>query len=202
MAFELPSLPYEYDALEPVMSKETLEYHHDKHHNAYVVNANKLIDGSGLENKSLEDTIKTSYLSAKGGGLFNNVAQHWNHIEFWKWMKPNGGGAIPGALEKKIISDFGSIEAMKEEFIKFGVGQFGSGWVWLILGQEGKLYVTNTSNGINPLAIGNGIALLGCDVWEHSYYIDYRNARIDYIRAFVSNLVNWERVADIFHQSY
>ncbi|AHC73925.1 superoxide dismutase [Candidatus Endolissoclinum faulkneri L5] len=202
MVFELPSLPYEYNALEPVMSKETLEYHHDKHHNAYVVNANRLMNGSGLAHKSLEDAIKTAYLTAEAGSLFNNIAQHWNHIEFWKWMKPNGGGAIPGTLEKKIISDFGSVEAMKEKFVEFGIGQFGSGWVWLVLGEEGKLYITNTSNGINPLAMGNGIALLGCDVWEHSYYIDYRNARVDYIRAFVRDLVNWERVADIFDQSY
>jgi Fe-Mn family superoxide dismutase len=201
MAFELPDLPYPHDALAPVMSKETLEYHHDKHHNAYVVNGNKLLEGSGLEGKSLEEIVKASYDGGKGGGLFNNASQHWNHIEFWKWMKPNGGGNIPGELEKKIVSDFGSVDKMKEDFIAAGVGQFGSGWCWLILGKDGKLAITKTPNGVNPLATGEGTALLGCDVWEHSYYIDYRNARPDYVKAFVNDLVNWERVAEIFGQA-
>ena len=116
-------------------------------------------------------------------------------------MKPNGGGAIPGELEKKIVSDFGSVDKMKEDFIAAGVGQFGSGWCWLILGNDGKLAITKTANGVNPLATGEGTALLGCDVWEHSYYIDYRNARPDYVKAFVNDLVNWERVAEIFGQA-
>ncbi|MCR9071886.1 MAG: superoxide dismutase [Alphaproteobacteria bacterium] len=198
MAFELPDLPYAHDALAPVMSKETLEYHHDKHHNAYVVNGNNLLKDSGLEGKSLEEIVKASYNGGQGGGLFNNASQHWNHVEFWKWMKPNGGGAIPGELEKKIVEDFGSVDAMKEAFVQAGVTQFGSGWCWLILGNDGKLAVTKTANGVNPLATGEGTALLGCDVWEHSYYIDYRNARPDYVKAFVNDLVNWERVAEIF----
>lgn len=198
MAFELPDLPYPHDALAPVMSKETLEFHHDKHHNAYVVNGNNLLKDSGLEGKSLEEVVKASYNGGAGGGLFNNASQHWNHIEFWKWMKPNGGGAIPGELEKKIVEDFGSVDAMKDAFVQAGVTQFGSGWCWLILGNDGKLAVTKTANGVNPLATGEGTALLGCDVWEHSYYIDYRNARPDYVKAFVNDLVNWERVAEIF----
>ena len=198
MAFELPPLPYDYEALGPYMSRETLEFHHDKHHNAYVVNGNKLLEGSGLEGKSLDEVVKASYDGGKGGGLFNNAAQHWNHIEFWKWMKPNGGGAIPGELEKQLVSDFGSVDAFKDEFVQAGVGQFWSGWCWLVLGTDGKLKVSKTANGVNPLATGEGTALLGCDVWEHSYYIDYRNRRPDYVKAFVDSMVNWERVAEIY----
>ena len=198
MAFELPPLPYDYEALWPYMSRETLEFHHDKHHNAYVVNGNKLLEGSGLEGKSLDEVVKASYDGGKGGGLFNNAAQHLNHIEFWKWMKPNGGGAIPGELEKQLVSDFGSVYAFKDEFVQAGVGQFGSGWCWLVLGTDGKLKVSKTANGVNPLATGEGTALLGCDVWEHSYYIDYRNRRPDYVKAFVDSMVNWERVAEIY----
>ncbi len=198
MAFELPDLPYAYDSLAPYMSAETLEFHHDKHHNAYVVNGNNLLKDSGLEGKSLEEVVKASYNGGEGGGLFNNASQHWNHIEFWQWMKPQGGGAIPGELEAKIVADFGSVDAMKEAFVQAGVTQFGSGWCWLVLGTDGKLKVSKTANGVNPIAIGEGTALLGCDVWEHSYYIDYRNRRPDYVKAFVDDLVNWERVAEIF----
>jgi len=198
MAFELPPLPYAYDALAPYMSAETLEFHHDKHHQAYVTNGSKLLEGSGLEGKSLDEIVKASYNDGAGGGLFNNAAQHWNHIEFWKWMKPNGGGAIPGELEKKLTEDFGSVDAFKDEFVQAGVGQFGSGWCWLVLGTDGKLKVSKTPNGVNPLATGEGTALLGCDVWEHSYYIDYRNRRPDYVKAFVDSMVNWERVAEIY----
>ena len=198
MAFELPDLPYAYDSLAPYMSAETLEFHHDKHHNAYVVNGNNLLKDSGHEGKSLEEIVKASYNGGEGGGLFNNASQHWNHIEFWQWMKPQGGGAIPGELEAKIVADFGSVEAMKEAFIQAGVTQFGSGWCWLVLGTDGKLKVSKTANGVNPIATGEGTALLGCDVWEHSYYIDYRNRRPDYVKAFVDDLVNWERVAEIF----
>jgi Fe-Mn family superoxide dismutase len=197
MAFELPALPYAYDALAPVMSAETLEFHHDKHHNAYVVNSNKLLEGSGLEGKSLEEIVAASYGDAAKAGLFNNAAQHWNHVEFWQMMKPQGGGAIPGELEKKIIEDFGSVDAFKEAFIQAGVTQFGSGWCWLAMDKSGKLVVTKTPNAENPLVHGQ-TPLLGCDVWEHSYYIDYRNARPDYVKAFLNDLVNWEYVAERF----
>ena len=200
MALELPALPYAYDALAPVMSAETLEFHHDKHHNAYVVNGNKLLEGSGLEGKSLEEVVVASYGDAAKAGLFNNAAQHWNHIEFWKMMKKNGGGNIPGELEKKIVEDFGSVDAFKEAFIQAGVTQFGSGWCWLALDKSGKLVVTKTPNAENPLVHGQ-TPLLGCDVWEHSYYIDYRNARPDYVKAFINDLVNWEYVAERFSKA-
>ncbi|WP_120495713.1 superoxide dismutase [Kiloniella sp. EL199] len=200
MALELPALPYAYDALGPYMSAETLEFHHDKHHNAYVVNGNKLLEGSDLEGKSLEEIVKGSFGDASKAGIFNNAAQHWNHIEFWNMMKPNGGGAIPGELEKKIIEDFGSVDQFKADFVNAGVTQFGSGWCWLVLDDSGKLAVTKTANGENPLVAG-GHALLGCDVWEHSYYIDYRNARPDYVKAFVDSLVNWEYVAERFSKA-
>ncbi|MEQ8284097.1 superoxide dismutase [Thalassospira sp.] len=200
MAFELPALPYAYDALAPVMSSETLEFHHDKHHNAYVVNGNKLLEGSGLEGKSLEEVIVASYGDAAKAGLFNNAAQHWNHIEFWQMMKGNGGGSIPGELEKKIVEDFGSVDAFKEAFIQAGVTQFGSGWCWLAMDKSGKLVVTKTPNAENPLVHGQ-TPLLGCDVWEHSYYIDYRNARPDYVKAFLDSLVNWEYVAERFSKA-
>ena len=198
MAFELPPLPYAYDALAPYMSAETLEFHHDKHHNAYVVKGNELLAGTDLESATLEEVVKASYNGGAGGPLFNQASQHWNHIEFWNWMKPNGGGAIPGELEKKIAEDFGSVDAFKEQFIAAGVGQFGSGWCWLVLGNDGKLAVSKSPNGENPIATGEGTALLGCDVWEHSYYIDYRNRRPDYVKAFLDNMVNWDRVAEIF----
>ncbi|WP_417810275.1 superoxide dismutase [Thalassospira alkalitolerans] len=197
MALELPALPYAYDALAPVMSAETLEFHHDKHHNAYVVNGNKLLEGSGLEGKSLEEIVVASYGDTAKAGLFNNAAQHWNHIEFWKMMKKNGGGNIPGELEKKIKEDFGSVDAFKEAFTQAGMTQFGSGWCWLAMDKSGKLVVTKTPNAENPLVHGQ-TPLLGCDVWEHSYYIDYRNARPDYIKAFLNSLVNWEYVAERF----
>lgn len=200
MAFELPALPYAHDALAPVMSAETLEFHHDKHHNAYVVNGNKLLEGSGLEGKSLEEVVVASYGDAAKAGLFNNAAQHWNHIEFWKMMKKNGGGNIPGELEKKIVEDFGSVDAFKEAFVQAGVTQFGSGWCWLAMDKSGKLVVTKTPNAENPLVHGQ-TPLLGCDVWEHSYYIDYRNARPDYVKAFLDSLVNWEYVAERFSKA-
>jgi Fe-Mn family superoxide dismutase len=200
MAFELPALPYAHDALAPVMSAETLEFHHDKHHNAYVVNGNKLLEGSGLEGKSLEEVVVASYGDAAKAGLFNNAAQHWNHIEFWQMMKKNGGGNIPGELEKKIVEDFGSVDAFKEAFIQAGVTQFGSGWCWLAMDKSGKLVVTKTPNAENPLVHGQ-TPLLGCDVWEHSYYIDYRNARPDYVKAFLDSLVNWEYVAERFSKA-
>ena len=191
----LPELPYAYDALAPYMSKETLEFHHDKHHNTYVVNANKIIEDNNINYDNLESLVKNSHSSNQG--LFNNAAQHWNHIEFWQWMKPNGGGNIPSELESKIVEDFGSFDKFRADFIAAGATQFGSGWCWLVKGADGKLSVTKTPNGENPI-IHDQKALLGCDVWEHSYYIDYRNARPKYLEAFIDNLVNWERVAELF----
>ena len=191
----LPELPYAYDSLAPYMSKETLEFHHDKHHNTYVVNANKIIEDNNINYDNLESLVKNSQSSNQG--LFNNAAQHWNHIEFWQWMKPNGGGNIPSELESKIVEDFGSFDKFRADFITAGATQFGSGWCWLVKGADGKLSVTKTPNGENPIVHGQK-ALLGCDVWEHSYYIDYRNARPKYLEAFIDNLVNWERVAELF----
>ena len=191
----LPELPYAYDSLAPYMSKETLEFHHDKHHNTYVVNANKIIEDNNINYDNLESLVKNSHSSNQG--LFNNAAQHWNHIEFWQWMKPNGGGKIPSELESKIFEDFGSFDKFRTDFIAAGATQFGSGWCWLVKGADGKLSVTKTPNGENPI-IHDQKALLGCDVWEHSYYIDYRNARPKYLEAFIDNLVNWERVAELF----
>ena len=199
MAFELPELPYAKDALGPYMSAETLEYHHDKHHNAYVTTGNKLLEGSGLEGKSLEEVVQAAYKDSKLTGLFNNASQHLNHTHFWKWMKPNGGGAIPGELEKKLVEDFGSIDEFKAKFVEAGTTQFGSGWCWLVI-ENGKRGVAKTPNGESPIAYGK-TALLGCDVWEHSYYIDYRNRRPDYLKAFVDNLVNWEYVAELFSKA-
>jgi superoxide dismutase, Fe-Mn family len=190
MSFSLPALPYAYDALQPYMSKETLEFHHDKHHQAYVDNGNRLLAGSGLENKSLEEVVKGSF--NKNAALFNNAGQHYNHVHFWQWMKPKGGGKLPGALEKKIVADLGSVDKMKEDFIQAGVTQFGSGWAWLAV-QNGKIVVMKTPNGESPLVQGAS-PILGVDVWEHSYYIDYRNRRPDYLKAFIENLVNWEHV--------
>jgi len=198
MAFELPELPYAKDALAPYMSAETLEFHHDKHHQAYVTNGNKLLEGSGLEGKSLEEIVKESY--GKNAGLFNNAGQHYNHIHFWKWMKPNGGGkSLPGALQKAVDSDLGGFDKFREDFLAAGLGQFGSGWAWLSF-KDGKLEVTKTPNGENPLVHG-GTPLLGVDVWEHSYYIDYRNARPKYLEAWFDNLVNWDYVAELFEKA-
>jgi Fe-Mn family superoxide dismutase len=195
MAFELPPLPYAYDALGPYMSKETLEYHHDKHHQAYVTNGNNLLKDSGLEGKSLEDVVKESY--GKNAGLFNNAGQHYNHIHFWKWMKPNGGGkSLPGKIQQKIDSDLGGYDKFRTDFVQAGVTQFGSGWAWLTL-KDGKFVITKTPNGENPLVHG-GVPLLGVDVWEHSYYIDYRNLRPKYLEAFVDNLVNWDYVLELY----
>ncbi len=194
MSFSLPDLPYAYDSLQPYMSKETLEYHHDKHHLAYVTNGNNLIKGTEWEGKSLEEVVKGSF--GKNAGLFNNAGQHYNHLHFWNWMKPNGGGKIPGKLEKAIVDGIGSIDKMKEDFIQAGVTQFGSGWAWLAV-KDGKVIVSKTANGESPLVQG-ATPILGCDVWEHSYYIDYRNRRPDYVKAFIENLVNWEYVAQMY----
>ncbi len=195
MAFELPDLPYSHDALGDYMSAETLEYHHDKHHQAYVDNGNKLSDAAGVSGNSLEDIIKNSFGS--NAGLFNNAAQHFNHVHFWQWMAPNGGGKnIPGKLAAAIDSDLGGYDKFKADFMAAGATQFGSGWCWIAL-VNGKLEITKTANGENPLVHG-GVPILGCDVWEHSYYIDYRNARPKYLEAFVDNLINWEYVAELY----
>lgn len=195
MAFELPSLPYDYEALQPYMSKETLEYHHDKHHQAYVTNGNNLLKGSGLEDKSLEDVVKQSY--SKNAGLFNNAAQHYNHNHFWNWMKKDGGGSkLPGALQAAVDADLGGYDKFRSDFIQAGTTQFGSGWAWLSV-RDGKLMISKTPNGENPLVHGS-TPVLGCDVWEHSYYIDYRNARPKYLEAFVDNLINWDYVLELY----
>ena len=198
MAFELPALPYAYDALQPYMSKETLEFHHDKHHQAYVTNANNLIKGTGLEGKRLEDVVRQSY--AKNAGLFNNVGQHYNHHHFWKWMKKGGGGKkLPGALAKAVEADLGGYDKFRADFVQAGMTQFGSGWCWLAV-RDGRLTIAKTPNGENPLVHG-GTPILGCDVWEHSYYIDYRNARQKYIEAFVDNLIAWDHVLEMYEQA-
>ena len=196
MAFVLPDLPYAHDALANLgMSAETLEYHHDLHHNAYVVNGNNLIAGTEWEGKSLEDIITGTY-DAKAvvqNGIFNNASQHWNHMKFWEMMGPKGN-AMPTELEKALTKSFGSVDAFKDAFKAAGAGQFGSGWCWLVKNADGSLAVTKTENGVNPLCFGQK-ALLGCDVWEHSYYIDFRNARPKYLTNFLDNLVDWENIA-------
>ena len=196
MALELPDLPYAYDALAPYMSKETLEFHHDKHHMAYVTNGNNLLKDSPLAGKSIEEICKAAF-AEKNAGLVNNVGQHYNHNHFWNWMKPNGGGTkLPGALQKAVDSDLGGYDKMRADFINAGTTQFGSGWAWLAV-KGGKLEVMKTANGENPLMHG-AHPILGCDVWEHSYYIDYRNARPKYLEAFIDNLVNWEYVEQMY----
>ena len=193
MSFELPSLPYANDALAPYMSAETLDFHHGKHHQTYVTNLNNLLKDNELQGASLEDIVVKSSKDTSMAGIFNNAGQHWNHILFWQCMKPNGGGTIPSELEARLNSDFGSIDQFKEAFIQAGTTQFGSGWAWLAI-DNGKLVVTKSANASNPLVDGMK-PILGCDVWEHSYYIDYRNKRPDYLKAFLDSLVNWEFVA-------
>jgi Fe-Mn family superoxide dismutase len=196
--FTLPPLPYAYDALGPYMSAETLEYHHDKHHQAYVTNGEKLLEGSGLEILPLEDIVKESF--GKNAGLFNNAGQHYNHVHFWNWMKPNGGGnKLPGKLAAAIDSDLGGFDKFRADFIQAGTTQFGSGWAWLAA-KNGKLEVSKTPNGESPLVHG-GHPILGVDIWEHSYYIDYRNARPKYLEAWFDNLVNWEHVEKMFEEA-
>ncbi len=196
MALELPALPYDYDALAPYMSRETLEFHHDKHHMAYVTNGNKALEGSPLEGKSIEDICKAAY-AEKTAALINNVGQHYNHLHFWQWMKKGGGGAkLPGALAKAVDSDLGGYDKFRADFVNAGVTQFGSGWAWLAV-KDGKLAIMKTANGENPLMHGAS-PILGVDVWEHSYYIDYRNARPKYLEAFVDNLINWDHVLEMY----
>jgi superoxide dismutase, Fe-Mn family len=191
-------LPYDYEALQPYMSRETLEFHHDKHHQAYVTTGNNLLKDSGLAGKSLTKVVKASY--GKNSPLFNNAGQHFNHMHFWKWMKKGGGGrSLPERLQKAIDSDLGGYDKARADFIQAGVGQFGSGWCWIAF-KDGKLTIMKTPNGENPLVHG-GKPILGCDVWEHSYYIDYRNARPKYLEAWFDNLVNWEYAEELFESA-
>jgi Fe-Mn family superoxide dismutase len=188
MEHTLPPLPYPMDALAPRISKETLEYHYGKHHQAYVTNLNNLIKGTEFENASLEEIIKKS-----SGGVFNNAAQVWNHTFYWNCMKPNGGGAPTGALANAINAKWNSFDKFKEEFTKACVTNFGSGWTWLVKKADGSVDIVNTSNAGTPLT-GTDKPLLTCDVWEHAYYIDFRNARPKYVETFWT-LVNWDFAA-------
>ncbi len=193
MAFELPKLDYEKTALAPIMSEKTLDLHHGKHHQTYITNLNKFISGSEMAKMSLEEIILNSSKDKSKTAIFNNASQHWNHILFWKCMKPKGGGKMPPKLETKIKKDFGSLDNFKKEFIQAGITQFGSGWCWLSLNNE-KLVVSKTPNAENPL-IKDMKPLLGCDVWEHSYYVDYQSRRPEYLENFFEKLINWEFVA-------
>ena len=188
MAHTLPPLPYAMDALAPHISKETLEFHYGKHHQTYVTNLNNLIPGTEFESASLEDIVKKS-----SGGVFNNAAQVWNHTFYWNSLSPNGGGEPSGKLAEAITKKWGSVAAFKEAFNKSAAGNFGSGWTWLVKKADGSLDIVNTSNAATPLTTAD-VPLLTCDVWEHAYYIDYRNARPKYLETFW-NLVNWEFAA-------
>ncbi len=192
MQHVLPPLPYPMDALEPHISRETLEYHYGKHHQAYVTNLNNLIKGTAFENMTLEQIIK----EAPAGGIFNNAAQVWNHTFYWNSLSPQGGGEPSGKLAEAIQKKWGSVEAFREAFSKAAVGNFGSGWTWLVKKPDGSLDVVNTSNAQTPLT-GTDTPLLTCDVWEHAYYIDYRNRRPDYVGAFWK-IVNWAFAAKNF----
>ena len=196
MAYELPALPYDYTALDPYISKSTLEFHHDKHHAAYVNNYNGLVKDTPFDSQAIEEVIKAVAGDASKAGIFNNAAQAWNHTFYWNSIKPNGGGTPTGALAEKISADFGSFEAFVDEFKKAGATQFGSGWAWLVL-DGGTLKVTKTGNAENPLTTG-ATPLLTMDVWEHAYYLDYQNRRPDYINDFLTKLVNWDFVAANF----
>ena len=186
MQHQLPPLPYAIDALAPHVSKETLEFHYGKHHNAYVTNLNNLIKGTEFENSSLEDIIKKS-----SGGIFNNSAQVWNHTFFWSSMKPGGGGAPTGALAAAITKKWGSYDGFKEAFTKSAVGNFGSGWTWLVKKSDGSVDIVNTSNAATPLTTADR-ALITIDVWEHAYYIDHRNLRPKFVETFLNSLANWD----------
>lgn len=196
MAYELPPLPYDYTALEPAISKSTLEFHHDKHHAGYVTKYNAAVQGTELDSKPIEDVIKIVAGDESKTGIFNTGAQAWNHTFYWNSMKPNGGGAPTGELAQKIDADFGSLDKFKEAFKAAGTGQFGSGWAWLVLDQ-GTLKVTKTLNADNPLTKGQ-TPLLTMDVWEHAYYLDYQNQRGTYVDAFLAQVVNWEFAAENF----
>lgn len=191
MALALPELPYAKNALEPHVSANTLDFHHGKHHNAYVVNGNKLLEGTDLADKDVEYILKAAW-EKKNQGLFNNAAQVWNHTFFWNSMKPGGGGAPSGAAGERIKADFGSVEKFAEEFKNAALTQFGSGWAWLVE-DGGKLAVMKTPNAENPMVHGKK-ALLTVDVWEHAYYLDYQNRRPDFVQTFIDKLINWDFV--------
>ena len=193
MGYELPPLPYDYTALEPSISKNTLEFHHDKHHAAYVSKYNDAVKGTELDSKPIEEVIKTIAGNPEKQGLFNNAAQAWNHSFYWQCMKPAGGGTPTGELAQKIEADFGSFEKFAAAFKAAGATQFGSGWAWLVKDGD-RLKVTKTLNAENPLTSGQ-IPLLTMDVWEHAYYLDYQNKRPAYIDDFLGKLVNWDFVA-------
>lgn len=192
MAIQLPALPYAKDALAPVISSNTVEFHYGKHHRAYADNAIKLIAGTDLANESLEAIIRKVAGDASKMGIFNNAAQTWNHSFYWQCMKPNGGGAPTGAIADKIKAAWGSFENFAEEFKNAGITQFGSGWAWLV-SENGQIKITKTSNADTPIAHGL-IPLLTVDVWEHAYYLDYQNKRPDYLTAFIEKLINWDFV--------
>ena len=190
MAFELPALPYDKAALEPHMSANTFSFHYEKHHNAYVTNLNKLVDGTDLAGKSLEEIIKTTAGDAGKAGIFNNAAQVWNHTFFWNSMKPSGGGKPSGAIAEAIDKSFGSYEKFVEEFSAAAATQFGSGWAWLVKDGD-KLAIVKTANAGNPMTDGK-TPILTLDVWEHAYYLDYQNRRPDFIKTYLESLVNWD----------
>ena len=192
MSFEFPKLDYAKSALAPIMSEETLDLHHGKHHQTYITNLNNFIKDTDMSKMTLEEIIINSSKDKSKVGIFNNASQHWNHLLFWKCMKPSGGGAMPTKLKEKIVNDFGSVEEFKKQFIQAGVTQFGSGWSWLSI-DNGKLVVTKTPNAENTL-IHNMKPILGCDLWEHSYYVDYKNRRPEYLENFFEKLINWEFV--------
>ena len=192
MKFELPKLDYKKSALAPIMSEETLNLHHEKHHQTYITNLNNFIKDTDMSEMTLEQIIINSSKDKSKIGVFNNASQHWNHILFWKCMKPNGGGAMPDKLKNRIVRDFGSVEQFKKEFIQAGVTQFGSGWSWLSI-DNGKLVINKTPNAENTL-IYNMKPILGCDLWEHSYYVDYKNRRPEYLENFFEKLINWDFV--------
>ena len=192
MNFELPKLDYTKNALAPIMSEETLDLHHGKHHQTYITNLNNFIKETDMSKMTLEEIILNSSKDKSKVGIFNNASQHWNHLMFWKCMKPNGGGAMPSKLKERIVSDFGSVEEFKKLFIHAGTTQFGSGWSWLSI-NNGKLVVNKTPNAENTL-IHNMKPILGCDLWEHSYYVDYKNRRPEYLENFFEKLINWEFV--------
>lgn len=193
MPFTLPELPYAQNALEPHMSANTLSFHHGKHHKAYVDKLNELIKGTDLEKATLEEIIKATAKDSAKQPIFNNSAQVWNHTFFWNCLKPNGGGKPSGELAKKIDSDLGGFDKFKEDFKAAGIGQFGSGWAWLVL-DGGKLKIVKTPNADLPLAHGQ-TAILTCDVWEHAYYLDYQNRRPDFLSTFLDKLANWDFAA-------
>ncbi|NJM72858.1 MAG: superoxide dismutase [Scytonema sp. RU_4_4] len=193
MAFELPPLPYDYDALSPLISSDTLKFHHDKHHAGYVTNLNKLIEGTELAKKSLEEIILATANDSAKTGIFNNAAQVWNHTFYWNGLK-KGSGAPSGELAKKINASFGSLDEFKKQFKEAGATQFGSGYAWLVL-DKGELKVVKTPNAANPITNGQ-TPLLTADVWEHAYYLDYQNRRPDYLETFLNELINWDFVAE------